>query len=183
MTLLEQWNSVAYDQNADRKKLAKFWEDHCDLEKGVYEKLLEHPDEVVTGTVKELSERFEVPVQDMVGILDGIQSSLIKENPLETMDEDTVVNLGFDKEKLFMNMVDNRAEWRYRLPAWESIFDEVKRNELYRLGKRMHTVVKPKRIGRNDPCPCGSGKKYKLCHGKTAELAAALQELLASREA
>ncbi|MDP3424845.1 MAG: SEC-C metal-binding domain-containing protein, partial [Burkholderiaceae bacterium] len=22
------------------------------------------------------------------------------------------------------------------------------------------------RVGRNDPCPCGSGKKYKLCHGK-----------------
>jgi preprotein translocase subunit SecA len=21
-------------------------------------------------------------------------------------------------------------------------------------------------VGRNDPCPCGSGKKYKLCHGK-----------------
>jgi preprotein translocase subunit SecA len=23
----------------------------------------------------------------------------------------------------------------------------------------------PKKIGRNDPCPCGSGKKYKQCHG------------------
>ena len=22
------------------------------------------------------------------------------------------------------------------------------------------------KIGRNDPCPCGSGKKYKHCHGK-----------------
>ena len=22
------------------------------------------------------------------------------------------------------------------------------------------------RVGRNDPCPCGSGKKYKACHGK-----------------
>ena len=26
-----------------------------------------------------------------------------------------------------------------------------------------------KKIGRNDPCPCGSGKKYKNCHGKMAE--------------
>jgi len=24
------------------------------------------------------------------------------------------------------------------------------------------------RVGRNDPCPCGSGKKYKNCHGKLA---------------
>jgi preprotein translocase subunit SecA len=23
-----------------------------------------------------------------------------------------------------------------------------------------------KKVGRNDPCPCGSGKKYKHCHGK-----------------
>jgi preprotein translocase subunit SecA len=23
-------------------------------------------------------------------------------------------------------------------------------------------------VGRNDPCPCGSGKKYKQCHGKLA---------------
>jgi preprotein translocase subunit SecA len=26
-----------------------------------------------------------------------------------------------------------------------------------------------KKVGRNDPCPCGSGKKYKNCHGKAAE--------------
>ena len=32
-----------------------------------------------------------------------------------------------------------------------------------------HNPVKAgKKIGRNDPCPCGSGKKYKNCHGKTA---------------
>ena len=24
------------------------------------------------------------------------------------------------------------------------------------------------RVGRNDPCPCGSGKKYKHCHGRLA---------------
>jgi preprotein translocase subunit SecA len=24
------------------------------------------------------------------------------------------------------------------------------------------------KVGRNDPCPCGSGKKYKQCHGKIA---------------
>ena len=27
------------------------------------------------------------------------------------------------------------------------------------------TVVKGKKVGRNEPCPCGSGKKYKQCHG------------------
>jgi len=26
-------------------------------------------------------------------------------------------------------------------------------------------VIRREKIGRNDPCPCGSGKKYKKCHG------------------
>ena len=32
--------------------------------------------------------------------------------------------------------------------------------------KKMQPVRSEKKIGRNDPCPCGSGKKYKNCHGK-----------------
>ena len=28
-----------------------------------------------------------------------------------------------------------------------------------------NNIVTRKKIGRNDPCPCGSGKKYKICHG------------------
>ncbi|MDZ7376191.1 MAG: SEC-C metal-binding domain-containing protein [candidate division KSB1 bacterium] len=32
-------------------------------------------------------------------------------------------------------------------------------------GKKVPVVVGPK-VGRNDPCPCGSGKKYKKCHGR-----------------
>ena len=34
--------------------------------------------------------------------------------------------------------------------------------------KRMEPVRVGQKIGRNDPCPCGSGKKYKNCHGKEA---------------
>lgn len=33
-------------------------------------------------------------------------------------------------------------------------------------GEKQQTIVKGKKIGPNDPCPCGSGKKYKKCHGK-----------------
>ena len=33
-------------------------------------------------------------------------------------------------------------------------------------GKQKPYVRKEKKVGRNDPCPCGSGKKYKNCHGK-----------------
>jgi len=29
-----------------------------------------------------------------------------------------------------------------------------------------HSIKKPRKIQRNDPCLCGSGRKYKKCHGK-----------------
>jgi len=32
--------------------------------------------------------------------------------------------------------------------------------------ERVEPVRVEKKVGRNEPCPCGSGKKYKQCHGK-----------------
>ncbi|MBE9492511.1 MAG: SEC-C domain-containing protein [Bacteroidetes bacterium] len=34
--------------------------------------------------------------------------------------------------------------------------------------QKTQPVKVEKKVGRNDPCPCGSGKKYKQCHGKGA---------------
>ena len=59
-TILEQWRAIAYDQQADRNKLQRFWANYFNIEKGIYEQLLTNPDEVVTGTVKELAEKYDV---------------------------------------------------------------------------------------------------------------------------
>lgn len=37
-----------------------------------------------------------------------------------------------------------------------------------RPGERQGTIVNTEKVGRNEPCPCGSGKKYKKCHGEAA---------------
>lgn len=37
-----------------------------------------------------------------------------------------------------------------------------------RPGERQGTIVASDKVGRNEPCPCGSGKKYKKCHGGVA---------------
>jgi hypothetical protein len=37
-----------------------------------------------------------------------------------------------------------------------------------RPGERQGTFVADAKVGRNEPCPCGSGKKYKKCHGEMA---------------
>ena len=165
-TLLEQWKDIAYDETADRGQLQNFWGSYFQIEKEIYEKLLSNPDEEVRETVKELAERYGQDVMTMVGFLDGIDESLVVPNPIDTMDEDTVVNLVFDKEKLYKNMVAARADWLYELPQWKEIFSESELKKLYKEQKESTTIRKGKKIGRNDPCPCGSGKKYKKCCGK-----------------
>ena len=146
MALLQEWRDKAYSQQADRGQLQKFWTDYFLIEKGIYEQLLS--------------------VMTMVGFLDGINDSLKVPNPIEEMEEDTEVNLGYDLETLYKNMVDAKADWLYELPQWNNIFSEEKRKELYKEQKKSGTVVKGPKIGRNDPCPCGSGKKYKYCCGR-----------------
>ena len=166
MALLQDWQAIAYNRETDKNELQKFWQDYFLVEKGIYEKLLTNPNEVVKGTVKELADRYKIDVMTMTGFLDGINDSLKVPNPIETMTEDTEVNLGFDKEKLYKNRVDAKADWLYNLPEWDLIFSAEKKKALYLEQKKSGTIVKPKKIGRNDPCPCGSGKKYKYCHGR-----------------
>ena len=169
MALLQEWRDVAYSQEADKAQLQKFWTNYFLIEKGIYEKLLTNPDEVVRGTVKDLADKFEVDVMTMVGFLDGINESLKGyENPIETMEEDTEVKIEIDPEKLYYNMVEAKANWLFELPQWDKILTEERRKELYKQQKASGTIRKGKKIFPNDPCPCGSGKKYKTCCGKNA---------------
>ncbi|MDD2981225.1 MAG: SEC-C metal-binding domain-containing protein [Hespellia sp.] len=164
--LLDQWRDMAYSKEMDNAALQQFWGTYFNIEKEIYEQLLNEPDTEVKGTVKELAEKYGQELLTMVGFLDGINDSLKAENPIETMTEDTAVSLAFDKEKLYKNMVDAKADWLYELPQWDNIFDEATKKALYLEQKKSGTVVKEKKIGRNDPCPCGSGKKYKKCCGR-----------------
>ena len=166
MALLQEWQKIAYNEKANKGELQRFWQRYFLLEKGVYEKLLTNPDEKVEGTVKELADKYELTVMEMTGFLDGINDSLKVKNPIEEMEEDTEVNLGFDKELLYKNMVDAKADWLYELPMWDEIFTPEQKKTLYMEQKKSGTIIKGAKVGRNDPCPCGSGKKYKFCCGR-----------------
>ena len=166
MALLDQWRGIAYDQQADKGKLQRFWAAYFDKEKAIYAQLLQNPDEVIEGTVKELADKYEIDVMTMTGFLDGINDSLIRANPIEEMEEDTVVQLGFDKALLYKNMVAAEADWLYGLEEWNAIFDEETQKALYKEQKNSTTIVKDAKVYPNDPCPCGSGKKYKHCCGR-----------------
>ena len=59
MSLLEQWQKIAYNQNQSQADLQRFWQNYFLLEKGIYEQLLDDPDTEVKGTVKELAEKLD----------------------------------------------------------------------------------------------------------------------------
>lgn len=169
MALLETWRNLAYGDGLNDKERENLWNGYFTVEKGIYEQLLANPSEVVEGTVKELAEKYGTELLVMVGFLDGINESLKGyENPIDTMEEDTAVKIEIDPEKLYYNMVEAKAEWLYSLPQWDSILSEERRKELYKEQKASGTIRKEKKVGRNDPCPCGSGLKYKKCCGKNA---------------
>ena len=154
MALLQEWHKIAYNEKANQQELQQFRQRYFLLEKGVYEQLLTNPDEAVEGTVKELADKYELSTLEMAGFLDGINDSLVNPNPIDTMEEDTHVSLAFDKEKLYKNMVDAKADWLYELPMWDEIFDAETKKSLYLEQKKSGTEVVGKKVGRNDPCPC-----------------------------
>ncbi len=164
MTLFQQWEELINNQTDATFKA--FWEKYSSTETAIYKDILANFKKKPTGTFKELVEKYEADPVIFMGFLDGIDSSLKKSQDFKNFNEDSEIKLDIDFEKLYFNMHDASAEYLYNLPEWENVLTEERREEIYKEYKKSKTVVKDKLPGRNDPCPCGSGKKYKKCCGK-----------------
>ena len=79
-----------------------------------------------------------------------------------------MVDLDIDFEKLYFNMLAADADYLFTLKEWEQVLSEEKIMSIIKDFKRSKIVHVEKKPGRNDPCPCGSGKKYKKCCGRNA---------------
>lgn len=165
MGLLQEWREHAYGKDMNGRSGQLFWANYFNIEKEIYKIILADADKAWKGTVASLAKEFNTELSIFVGFLDGVNESLVTPNPIEEMDQDTEITIQIDKEKLYYNMVAAKADWLYGLEEWDSLLSPERKKELYRKQKASGTVVKDKEPGRNDPCPCGSGKKYKYCCG------------------
>ncbi len=163
MSLYKQWTDLIEGQTDDT--FEEFWEEYSQTETRIYENILENKDVHLAGKFSQLVEKFEANPVIFMGFLDGIQTSLNNPFDLEETNEESNIDLDIDFEKLFFNMLKAEAEYLYTLPQWEDVLSEEKIVEIIKDFKRSKTVHKEKEPGRNDPCPCGSGKKYKKCCG------------------
>ncbi len=138
MSLMQQWEDMVSVFNNDAQAQQKFWTDYYLQEKAIYEKLLENPAEVITGTVQELADRFEMDVVLFGGFLDGINESLKEANPVGEIEADSQVKIDIDLEKLYYNMVAAKAEWLYELPQWDALLSERKEKRTLQSSEAFH---------------------------------------------
>jgi hypothetical protein len=164
MTTYEQWKALIENQTDDT--FEAFWKDYSETETRIYKAILDHPTQPLTGLFKDLVDRFEADPVLFMGFLDGIQTSLAEPLPLEEVDEATSLSILVNPETLYLNMLIADADYLYNLPQWEDVLSDVKRAAITKAYKKTKIVVNNSKTGRNDPCPCGSGKKYKHCCGK-----------------
>ncbi len=164
MSLYKEWDEDLKNINT-QSDYEEFWKEYMGKEADCYKSVLETKNPVIEGTLKDLATKYNMTNKQFVGFLDGANTSFKEPLILEDLNEESEINAEFDFEKLLWNMHDAKADWLYGLNEWSNIFDEEKRKEIKKDFNRSKIVVKGEKVGRNDPCPCGSGKKYKKCCG------------------
>ncbi len=164
MALYETWKSMAESVTTPEAYNA-YWNEYFAAETENYKKILADTSVTYEGPLGELAKEFNMTPVVFTGFIDGINTSLKEEYDVETLEEDTPVKLDIDFEKLYYNMLEAKAKWLSSLSEWDGVLSEEKRHEITKEWRVSKQAVSEKTVGRNDPCPCGSGKKYKKCCG------------------
>lgn len=165
MSLYTSWTDMVVEYVKTKGENA-FWAEYSRIETNIYKDLLSKHKEVLKTTIEELSKKYETSNEFIMGFVDGINDSLNNPYDLEEVEATTELNFDINLEKLYFNMLDAKAEYLYTLPQWDGIFSDEKRKNIQKEYRESKIIRNETKVGRNDPCPCGSGKKYKKCCGK-----------------
>ena len=165
MSLYKQWTDMVVEYVKTKGENA-FWAEYTKIESKIYKDLLAKHTEAQTITISEFAKKYDTTEEFIMGFVDGINESLKNTYDLETLTANDEITLDIDLEKLYFNMLEAKAEYLYNLPQWDAIFSEEKRKEIQKAYRESTMVRNENKVGRNDACPCGSGKKYKKCCGK-----------------
>ncbi|WP_301201191.1 DUF1186 domain-containing protein [Plebeiibacterium marinum] len=82
----------------------------------------------------------------------GSYNDIISESKKDRISKDEILDIDKRYDDLLNKWFDFMNEKEYETPFNSSIWDNVNQ-----------PVLNESKVGRNDPCPCGSGKKYKKC--------------------
>lgn len=163
MSLYKKWLNNAYNQKGE--SLPSFWNIYMPMEQKVYEQLISTKTTTLKGSLKDLAESFAMKTEHFIGFLDGLTDVFNEDIKVDELTATSKLDLSFEFKTMFQKMVEYKAVHLYTLKEWENVFSKEELDSLYKSQKQSTTIVKEAKIGRNDPCTCGSGKKYKKCCG------------------
>lgn len=165
MKIYETWENM---QNLCQSEMQQreLWGTYYTQETEAYKMILANKNFEIKGTAKAVAEGFNMEPAILAPFIEGINTSLEKEVDVKAVEEETEIEMTILPEKLYYNMLNAKAKWLYELKEWNDVLPESKRVEITRAWREAQQAVSTKTVGRNDPCPCGSGKKYKNCCGK-----------------
>ena len=157
----------AFERNVILNIIDNEWKEHLremdDLRSAVHNAQYEQKDPLLIYKL-ESYKLFEAMLDRMNG--EAIELLMKLDIPIEQKVQSTNVEVTHQNnyEKSVTNAEAAPTKQSARYPGSEG-YDQAIRNSMPQQEKQTPVVADPK-VGRNDPCPCGSGKKYKQCHGK-----------------
>jgi SWIM/SEC-C metal-binding protein len=103
--------------------------------------------------------RNQIDAEKRPGVFDGRKTARLgtEKNP-------AVVTVRTEKKRKEVAAAFEKNGWAYRLEVDPKKPEDIA--DLNRLLNPPKPVVAEKKVGRNEPCPCGSGKKFKNCCGQ-----------------
>lgn len=162
MSIYKKWLKQT-NQDFTQAEYDAFWKEYLVKEQENYETILDTQNNVLKGKVSEVAASFKMDETTFAGFLDGINTSLETEIDLESIDADSELDSVIVWDKLYFNMLKANADWLYNIQSWDALLTVEERKAITKEYNTTRIVVKEDKIGRNEPCPCGSGKKYKKC--------------------
>jgi preprotein translocase subunit SecA len=157
----------AYERNIVLALIDEEWKEHLremdDLRTSVQQAVYEQKDPLLVYKL----ESFEL-FKAMMGRLnlETVETLIKMDIPgfveqIKTTNQQVTTQNAYDKAQVGMNISSTQA------PQYQGAdgYQQAIQNSYTEPVKKVPVIADPK-INRNDACPCGSGKKYKQCHGK-----------------
>ena len=165
MNLYNKWTNMVTEFVKTKGEVV-FWNEYKNVELKIYKDILGNKNFKFMSSISELSKKYDISEEFIVGFVDGISESLNINIDIENITLEDKINFDINVEELYFNMLDAKADYLFNLNEWNEILTEEKIKEITSKWRSSKVIVNSVKIGRNELCTCGSGKKYKKCCGK-----------------
>jgi len=150
-----------FERNVSLANIDENWKEHLreldDLKQAANNASIEQKDPLLIYKL----ESFNL-FKSMVSKLNGETLSLLARGYIENQDPKSVSEAALSSQNSYGDGKASRVD--HSLPLGGGTVPQ--QAQAPRRDENLQPVRAEKKVGRNEPCPCGSGKKYKKCHGK-----------------